>query len=507
MDCTGDGTTRRDVVRAIAIGTAACMVGDGGGAQAAQPSQRLPRCAPDEVGIESAGVLRFLDRVDEKVGGLHSFMLVRHGKVAAEGWWRPYGPRMPHMLFSLSKSFTSTAIGIAQAEGRLSIEDRVLSFFPDQAPARPDKNLAAMKLRHLLSMATGHAEDTLGRTARDAGDWVQAFLSLPVEHEPGAPFVYNSGATYMLSAVIQKVTGMRLLDYLKPRLFAPLGIRGMTWQTCPKGINTGGWGLSVKTEDIARFGQLYLQKGLWNGRRIVPEAWVDEATSKRVPNGSDPNSDWAQGYGYQFWRCRHGAYRGDGAFGQYCVVMPEQDAVIAITSGVADMQAVLNAIWDCLLPAMRSDRTAPRGDAGALRRRLGGLQVPSPAGQAGVKARPGSYRMDANEGKVTRVRLAFAGDRAELTLTNDRGDHTLTAGLTDWVRGTTAIEAAPPARVAVRAAWTDPTTLTMTVCFTETPFVRTLTARFTGDDLVLTSKVNVGFGPTESPAIRGKLAR
>ena len=163
----------------------------------------------------------------------------------------------------------------------------------------------------------------------------------------------------MLSAIVQKATGKTVLDYLKPRLFEPLGIEHPTWETSPQGISTGGYGLSIRTEDIAKFGQLYLQKGKWHGKQLVPAAWVEAATARQTSNGSNPKSDWDQGYGYQFWRCRHGAYRGDGAFGQYCIVMPEQDAVIAITSGVKDMQAVLNLVWDKLLPAMQAIRSPP----------------------------------------------------------------------------------------------------------------------------------------------------
>ena len=137
----------------------------------------------------------------------------------------------------------------------------------------------------------------------------------------------------MLSAIVQKATGKTVLDYLRPRLFEPLGIENPTWETSPQGISLGGYGLSIRTEDIARFGQLYLQKGKWQGKQLVPAAWVEAATARQTSNGSNPKSDWDQGYGYQFWRCRHGAYRGDGAFGQFCIVMPEQDAVVAITSG------------------------------------------------------------------------------------------------------------------------------------------------------------------------------
>ena len=304
---------------------------------------QLPRSTPAAQGVAAAGILAFVDAVEAASLGLHSLMLLRHGQVVAEGWWAPYSAAAPHMLFSLSKSFTSTAVGLAVAEGRLSVEDPVVDFFPAQAPRQVSANLAAMRVRHLLTMSTGHAADTTeAMTAAKDGNWVRAFLAQPVDHAPGAPFVYNSGATYMLAAIVQQLTGSTLLDYLTPRLLAPLGIEGATWESCPRGINTGGWGLSIKTEDIARFGQLYLQRGVWQGQQLIPATWVDAATARQVANGSNPDSDWEQGYGYQFWRCRHGAYRGDGAFGQYCLVLPDQDAVLAITAGVEDMQAVLN---------------------------------------------------------------------------------------------------------------------------------------------------------------------
>ena len=157
----------------------------------------------------------------------------------------------------------------------------------------------------------------------------------------------------MLSAIVQKVTGETVFNYLRPRLFDPLGIENPTWDASPQGITFGGVGLNIRTEDIARFGQLYLQKGQWNGKQLLPASWVETATARQTSNGSDPTSDWDQGYGYQFWRCRHGFYRGDGAFGQYCIVMPDQDAVVAITSGTRNMPAIMNLVWDKLLPAMQ----------------------------------------------------------------------------------------------------------------------------------------------------------
>jgi CubicO group peptidase (beta-lactamase class C family)/predicted esterase len=299
--------------------------------------------------MPSASIRAFVEAVDQQVDTMHSFLLVRHGHVIAEGWWAPQSPTTPHVLYSLSKSFTSTAVGMAIAEGKLSIDDPVLEFFPDEAPTDPSEKLKNMRIRDLLTMTCGH--QTEPRMTADV-PWKRTFLAHPVEHKPGTHFHYNSPGTYMCSAIIQNVTGQTLLDYLKPRLFEPLGIDQPTWSQSPEGINHGGWGLSLCTEDIAKFGQLYLQNGQWQGRQLVPAAWIAQATAKQVANGSDPTQDWDQGYGFQFWRCRHDAYRADGANGQYCIVMPQQDAVIAITGDTRDMKKPLNLVWDLLLPAM-----------------------------------------------------------------------------------------------------------------------------------------------------------
>jgi CubicO group peptidase (beta-lactamase class C family) len=309
----------------------------------------LPRSSPEAQGVESAQIREFIETADSQVNTMHSFMLVRHGYVVAEAWWKPEAADKPHVMWSLSKSFTSTAVGLVVEEGMLSVDDRVLDLFPDEAPAEPSDNLKAMRVRDLLTMTTGHVSEP---AIVPDEEWVKMFLAHPVPFKPGTHFLYNSPASYMLSAIVQKLTGQTLLDYLRPRLFDPLGIENPQWDTSPQGISLGGWGLKIRTEDIARFGQLYLQKGLWHGRQLVPTAWVEQGTAKQVSNGSNPASDWDQGYGFQFWRCRHNAYRGDGRDGQFCVVLPEQDAVIAMTAETNDLQGQLSLVWEKLLPAL-----------------------------------------------------------------------------------------------------------------------------------------------------------
>jgi CubicO group peptidase (beta-lactamase class C family) len=296
----------------------------------------------------------------------------------AECWWKPEAADKPHVMHSLSKSFTSTAVGLAVAEGKLSIDDHVLKLFPEDAPAEPSENLKAMRVRDLLTMTCGH--ETEAKFTPDT-PWVKTFLAQPVPHKPGTHFQYNTPGSYMLSAIVTKVTGQTVLDYLKPRLFEPLGIDNPTWQASPQGISCGGFGLFIRTEDIAKFGLLYLQKGKWNGKQLVPANWVEMATSKQVENKDAPSGrgnkpDWQQGYGFQFWRCQHGAVRGDGANGQFCIVLPEQDAVIAITAETGNMQAEINVVWDKLLPAFGVAALPANGPEEAkLKETRGGLKA------------------------------------------------------------------------------------------------------------------------------------
>lgn len=469
--------------------------------------QLLPRSTPENQGISSQSIERFIRSIQEKELELHSFMLVRHGHVVAEGWWKPYQADKPHMLFSLSKSFTSTAIGLLAQEGRIALEDRVIGFFPEYAPEDPSPNLSAMTIRDLLIMGTGHAQEP----ALPSDVWAADFLKQAVEHEPGTHFVYNSAATYMLSAILQKVTGITLLDYLQPRLFDPLGIHGATWESCPQGINTGGWGLKLKTEDIAKFGQLYLQKGVWEGQRLIPEAWIKEATSKQISNGpADSSSDWTEGYGYQFWMCRHGAYRGDGAFGQFCVVLPEQDAVIAITSGLGDMQAVLNEVWEHLLPAMGVDPLpADTGAEASLTETLQALKLDPPSEEAASPVEKDVtgivYDLEENEAKLRSFSVRFEEEEAVMELEGEHGVHSVVCGRNAWKTGTTKLIMMADNDYAASMTWKDERTLKLTIRLTETPFYLTTECTFGEEGIHLAYWMNQSFEGKVVREIKGKV--
>ena len=293
---------------------------------------------------------------------LHSVMIVKNGNVVYERWFGENAPGKNHVMWSVSKTYTSMAIGFAVDEKKLTVNDKVISFFPADLPNDVSENLAALRIKDLLTMSVGHDNDPTGVVTRNLetlneASWEKLFFAQPIPHKPGTKFVYNSLATYMLSSIIQKVTGEKLIDYLKPRLFEPLGIENPVWTSNPAGVNIGGWGLFVKTEDMAKLGLLLLQKGKWNGKQILSEAWVEEATTRKIlqdPNvdpEKDPN-DWTQGYCYQIWRSRHGAFRADGKDGQFILVLPKQNAVIVITANIGDMQAELNLVWEHLLPAL-----------------------------------------------------------------------------------------------------------------------------------------------------------
>ena len=465
----------------------------------------LPRSSPESQGVSSAGILAFVRAADKDIDAMNSVMLLRHGQVVAEGWWAPYEADTPHSLYSLSKSFTSTAVGLAIAEGKLSVDDPVLKFFPDDAPREPSKNLRAMRVSDLLRMATGHQDEPKRGPEQP---WARTFLAQEVPHKPGTHFLYNTSGTYMLSAIVQQATGTTVLDYLKPRLFEPLGIEHPTWEASPQGISAGGFGLSLRTEDIAKFGQLCLQKGEWGGKQLVPKAWIEAATARQVANGSNPESDWDQGYGYQFWRSRHGAYRGDGAFGQYCIILPEQDAVIAITSGVKDMQAVLNLVWDKLLPALKSGPLPPDEDSReTLASTLKGLSLRPQEGTSPPATVIGKrYAFPANDGKLEAITLERdgKGDATTLVARIDGVDRRIACGPGSWTKGRLAWGPLPEQPSAASGAWVEGDTFAAKVCLTETPFLVTLRLKFGGDELRFDSRTNVGFGATVRPQLVGK---
>lgn len=452
----------------------------------------LPRSTPEQEGVNPAAIAAFIDAAENSPHEFHSLMILRHGKVITEAWWAPYASELKHTMYSVSKSFTATAIGFAVSEGKLSVNDKVLSFFPNHKPKDASVHLEALRVKDLLTMSVGHENDPTGKVV-SSEDWVKTFLEIPIPYEPGTKFLYNTAATYMLSAILHQVTREKLLDYLKPRLFDPLGIVQADWEVDPDGVNVGGYGLRLKTEDMAKFGQLFLQNGKWQSQQIIPAAWIEEASSLKIlqdpdaPQDKVAQSDWLQGYAYQMWRSRHNSYRADGAFGQYILILPEQDAVIAITSETSDMQGALNLVWDYLLPAFDNIQHGPNN---ILKNKVKQVNI-KPLGE--------NREMDM-EGKITgqlfetagqSLSLEFADDRLVLHLVEGAASYSLSFGSGAWLLGETdkkgpyLVAAAKgylaglePYKVAGSFTWTDGRTLELHLRYVESPHTEILRIKF-----------------------------
>lgn len=492
----------------------------------AQISNVLARSTPEAEGVSATAISAFLDSVAATRHEFHSFMLLRHGKVITEGWWNPYRRDLKHTLYSLSKSFTATSVGFARAEGKLSLTEKVISFFPNQLPDTVSSNLQKLTVKDLLTMSVGQEPDPTGVVVQDS-NWVERFFKVPVKYQPGSKFLYNSTATYMLSAIVQKVTGQKIIDYLQPRLFEPLGIAKPDWEEDPKHINTGGWGLRLRTEDIAKFALLFLQKGKWNGKQVLPEGWAEEASTAHIIQNPEysqakrDSSDWEQGYGYQMWRCRNNAYRGDGAFGQYAIVMPEQDAVVAITSETADMQGELNLIWKILLPAMQKGKLPPNTAADAmLTKKLATLALPvkkDALAPSFTKAR--TFIMEPNAQNIESMKFNFQNNTCEVIVKRDTAVYPIRLAANSWQQNETRLKGPylvsgaknnltglPPFKVAAEYTWIDSNTLELVLRYIESPHTETMLCRFSGDDITLGIKRS--FNTNEADAvisIKGKM--
>jgi CubicO group peptidase (beta-lactamase class C family) len=456
----------------------------------------LPRASQREAGICPNSVDAFVSALAAKKLDVHSLMIVRDGHVAVEGWWKPYEPKIRHQLFSLTKSFMSTAVGFAVQEGLVTLDEPVGAVFTEKRIQ--DRTLT---LRHLLTMSAGHDP---APWMDEFDDWVAGFLDHPRVHEPGTQFLYSTPASCVAGAVVEARSGMDLLQYLTPRLLNPLGIDGSQWERLRGDIVAGGYGLSLTTEEVAKFGLFVLNRGEWQGRRLLQSSWFDEATRFHISNGDDPNNDWNQGYGFQFWRCRHNCFRGDGAFGQFCVAVPAKKAVIVMTSGVGDLQGVLDEVWNHLLPGLET------GGQGHIS--LKDLTLAGPSGlPSGAHLERRRFSLEANDQGLERIEVEANEETASLLLDYGLCDRRITAGFRDWADSGSAVVAsirggdlkATPCKA--KAAWADSETLSVRTAFVETPFAPTYTVWLSEDECRVTVTGDHSFShPPEWPPIQGR---
>ena len=466
--------------------------------------------SPEAQGMSSLNILKFIERLEAEIDAAHSFMIIRHGKLVSQGWWDPYQATSSHNMMSLSKSFVSTAVGFAVQEQRISLDDLVISFFPDRVPDTLSWQLKEMRIRDLLTMNTGHRSEPLPFRKIKSGyeeitsDWIKYFLSHEVEFMPGTHFLYNSMASYMLSAIIQKVTGEKLVDYLDSRFFQPLEIIKPEWKSGPMGINIGGWGLSITTEDIAKLGQFYLQKGQWEGKQLLSENWIELATSKQASSGSNPNNDWAQGYGFQFWRSRHDSFRADGTFGQFCLVLPQYNLVIATTAGVYNMGQIMNIAWETLLPGLQ-EIALPNDTKNyqILNNKLDALQLPKISGNKGSSVygkKSSAYLLNENPLGANRIKLNLKGVNHSIEITYDDKKQMIRIGSDKYLKNMLLLK--PPftegldyldgqaLNIAANGAWISPKQYLLRIYFYESTASVDYIFNFEGNEFFWETKFN-----------------
>ena len=459
---------------------------------------------PETQGVPSGAICDFTRRLSQ-LEYIHSFMLLRHDKLIAQSWWAPFKPEYKHELFSASKSFTSIAVGIAQGEGLLKLSDKLVDFFPEKLNDKVSPRMRQVTLRNLLTMASGHEVCPLMRL-HTMQDWVQGFLESELKFDPGTKFVYNSAATYMLASVVRRVSGQNVLDYLQERLFKPIGIQAEKWDSCPMGTNIGGWGFWLRSEDLLRFGRLLLNNGNWNGKQLIPADYLKEATSFQIDNSTNEQPDWKLGYGYQFWRTSFNSYRGDGACGQYIIVMPEKDLVLVVTSGVSNMQNILTAFWETVYPALQDAPLAEnRTAATELGMLLASRQHPAFASALMQKPADKVYKIEENEIDLATLGFSFTNDDCTLTFNwKDGSSEKLTARYGEHTINNLQLKENEVRILAASAEWASADNLRLQVFAAETPYCDIYDIRFDGKNVTLERTAKLEFLHKRWPILNGE---
>ncbi|MEM6999948.1 MAG: serine hydrolase [Pseudomonadota bacterium] len=505
---------RRQILHGLAASAGGALVPaslSAGPAARQQPQDGFLRASPADVNVDARAVLNFIDTVFASDLDLHSFMLYRHGRVVGEGWSWPYARERPHVMHSLTKSVTASGVGLAIDRGHFALHDPVVSFFADELTHTVDENLAAMTVRDLLTMQSGHAVSVSGSVFRPIKtSWVTEFFKIPVPHRPGSHFLYSSAVSFMLSAIVSKTTGMSLRDYLKTHLFEAMEITDLTWGSSPNGISSGGNGLTWKTEDALKLGVLHLHRGRWQGRQLLSPGWVDAATSLQVPGHN---------YGYQWWVDESvPAYSAIGAFGQHVIVFPEHDAVLALTAGMP-LDSAFDEIIYKHFPRAFGDAgyKPPMQQVDELKQRTARMRLlpvarrtESPTSER-VSGR--LYTIEPNSDYVSEIQIEFNDDEAVFVQRDQRGEHRVRMGLSAWLESDTSITGAKLhhqyqpdiMRVVAHGYWWDKSTFAMTWQFVETAWVDTVVCRFHAQHISIDRRTNANYAPTVAPTLRGTM--
>lgn len=474
-------------------------------ASATPHADGLARANAGSVGVDAGRIAAFIDDVEAAGLELHDIMLWRDGVVVAEGWHWPYGPAWRRMTHSITKSVTACAIGMLVDDGRLSLDDTVCGFFPE-AGVDPASATARMTVEDLLTMRSGQGSEVSGSIWRGiATSWIEEFFRIPLDHEPGTVHVYSSAASYMLSAIVTRVTGETIHDFLTPRLFAPLGITNVTWDIGPDGINPGGNGVSFTTADGLKLGILHAQKGMWNGRRILSERWVEQAT--RAQGSPEYGYHWVIGDSY---------YAALGQFVQVIVVYPAANAVLALNSAMEESSVLLPHLKKHFPAAFAG--AGSTGDETGLATRLAGWgekpSLPSLA-EGDAAGLTGAWIVDPNELGLTGLAFAFRDGELLFSISDGEGTHHAQAALDGWTTAPTYLPGASlhhgyqlaDAPVFAGARWLAADRLELVLHYVEAVFRDTFTFTREGDRLTMERRVNINSGARAWPVVTAWRAR
>lgn len=409
---------------------------------------------PESLGISSKAILEFLKRADEQSVELHSVNLVRHDKRCLNMCFAPYANDNAQIMFSFSKSLTSTAIGFLEQEGLISVTDKLIDIFPEFAPENPSENLKKCDVFSLLTMTCGHHNEI--RNYTDDPEWIRKFMANEFVYEPGTSYMYNTAGTNVLAAIVKKKTGMRMRDYLIPRLFEPLNIPVPHVAQLADGNDMGGSGFFLSPNDQLKFARFVLARGAWEGKQLLRPEWYDRAGSWQVKTTSNsydnPSPDWSLGYGFQFWMCQpKNVFRADGAYGQFAIIMPDQDAFMTISSTSLDSQRILQITWDTIVASMQDEAYPEDPEAQAelayavknaslkplfnirpfnYEKELNGVKFKAPADMMCFKTLiSGTGSMIKDSASLNTLALCFGDSTVTLTAEGSDGSHSVTASL------------------------------------------------------------------------------
>lgn len=463
----------------------------------------LPESLPEEVGIPSAAISGFINRLQAQRLPMHSMMIIRHGRVAAEGYWKPFTKAFKHRMYSVSKSFVALAIGLLEAEGKLSLSDRVVDFFPDKLPeSGVHPYTAQMTVRDLLMMASGHASTCYKRC--DEPDWLRAFFIVPPTHLPGTVFSYDTSATVTLTAIIEKLSGASFLDYMRPHALDAIGFSADAYclttpaqlDNRPDGVSHGGSAVICTTRDLAKVALLVMRQGRWGDRQLLPAAFVQAAVSRQIDtsNQSAPTLvDDRQGYGYQIWRLRNNGFCFKGMGGQLAICLPDQDLLVVTTGDTQSIagggyQVVFDAVWEELMPHLQDEALIVNEvNADQLRQTLDGLTLLLPEGDTDSPMRTHidkqRYTFDANLLGLRALSLQFHDHKVTLELEKTDGNHRFCFGF-----GHTLPQIFPMYGYdcLASAAWSDPHQLQLEVMVVDEVFAHVrMTLCFKADTVTI----------------------